>query len=37
MFGALLNRFPRIELVETPQWRDGLTVRGLNRLDLTLS
>lgn len=37
VFGALLNRFPRIELVETPQWRDGLTVRGLNRLDLTLS
>ena len=37
VFGALLQRFPRIELVETPQWRDGLTVRGLNRLDLTLN
>ena len=32
VFGALLNRFPSIELAETPQWRDGLTVRGLDRL-----
>lgn len=36
VFGALLRRFPTIELAETPQWRDGLTVRGLNRLRLRL-
>ncbi|GIJ60467.1 cytochrome P450 [Virgisporangium aurantiacum] len=36
VFGALLHRFPSIELAETPQWRDGLTVRGLNRLRVTL-
>jgi cytochrome P450 len=36
VFGALLDRFSSIELAETPQWRDGLTVRGLDRLPLTL-
>jgi cytochrome P450 len=36
VFGALLARFPSIDLAETPQWRDGLTVRGLNQLRLTL-
>jgi cytochrome P450 len=36
VFGALLARFPRIALADTPQWRDGLTVRGLNRLPVRL-
>jgi cytochrome P450 len=34
VFGALLTRFREIELAGTPQWRDGLTVRGLNELRL---
>jgi cytochrome P450 len=33
---SLLRRFPRIELASAPQWRDRLTIRGVDRLELAI-
>lgn len=33
---ALLRRFPRIELGSEPSWRDRLTIRGVDRLELVV-
>ncbi len=33
-FRRLLERFDRIELVDEPEWRPSLTLRGLSRLDV---
>ncbi len=35
--GALVRTFPSIELAGEPQWRDRLTIRGVSRLDLSVS
>lgn len=35
--GRLVRRFPRLELAGEPVWRRRITLRGLERLDLTLS
>ena len=35
--GALLARFPRIELAADPEWSDRITLRGLNSLRLHFS
>lgn len=34
---SLLRRFPRIELASAPQWRDRLTIRGVDRLELAVA
>lgn len=34
--GRLIRRFERIELVEEPRWRDRLTIRGVDRLVLSV-
>lgn len=36
LFPRLLARFPRMELAAEPQWRSGLTFRGLNSLPVRL-
>jgi cytochrome P450 len=35
--GTLFQRFPIMEIVGTPSWRDRLTIRGVNQLQLSLS
>lgn len=35
--GSLFKRFPSIAIVGTPSWRDRLTIRGVNQLQLSLS
>jgi hypothetical protein len=32
----LIRRFPRLELVGDPSWRDRLTIRGVDRLQLAV-
>ncbi|MGB1723025.1 MAG: cytochrome P450, partial [Ilumatobacteraceae bacterium] len=32
----LIRRFPRLELVGDPSWRDRLTIRGVDRLQLSV-
>jgi len=34
---SLLRRFSKIELVGEPQWRDRLTIRGVDRLELAVA
>jgi len=34
---SLLRRFSRIELSGEPQWRDRLTIRGVDRLVLAVA
>lgn len=34
--GSLIRRFPTLELAGEPGWRDRLTIRGVDRLPLTL-
>jgi cytochrome P450 len=36
VIGRLIRRFPRLELVREPQWRDRLTIRGVSELHLAL-
>ena len=35
--GTLFQRFPTISIFGTPSWRDRLTIRGVNQLQLSLS
>lgn len=35
--GTLFQRFPTISILGTPSWRDRLTIRGVNQLQLSLS
>ena len=35
--GTLFQRFPNMNIVGTPSWRDRLTIRGVNQLQLSLS
>ena len=35
--GSLISRFKNIEIIGEPQWRDRLTIRGVSRLDLSVS
>ncbi|MFA5773876.1 MAG: cytochrome P450 [Ilumatobacteraceae bacterium] len=35
--GSLISRFPTLEMIDTPQWRDRLTIRGVSRLSLSCS
>jgi cytochrome P450 len=35
--GTLFQRFPNMSIVGTPSWRDRLTIRGVNQLQLSLS
>lgn len=35
--GTLFQRFPNMNIVGTPSWRDRLTIRGVNQLRLSLS
>jgi len=35
--GSLFQRFPNMEIVGSPSWRDRLTIRGVNQLQLSLS
>ena len=35
--GTLFQRFPTISILGTPSWRDRLTIRGVNLLQLSLS
>lgn len=34
--GSLIRRFPRIELAGEPNWRDRLTIRGVDRLPISV-
>lgn len=35
--GSLISRFSTLEMTDTPQWRDRLTIRGVSRLTLSCS
>jgi cytochrome P450 len=35
--GTLFQRFPNMSIIGTPSWRDRLTIRGVNQLQLSLS
>ena len=35
--GTLIRRFPDLELTSEPSWRDRLTIRGVDRLSLSLT
>ncbi|MGD9705050.1 MAG: cytochrome P450 [Acidimicrobiia bacterium] len=35
--GSLVRRFPTLELLEEPSWRDRLTIRGVDRLPLAVA
>jgi cytochrome P450 len=35
--GSLFKRFPNMHIVGAPSWRDRLTIRGVNQLQLSLS
>ncbi len=37
MIGSLISRFKSLEIVGEPQWRDRLTIRGVNKLSLSCS
>ena len=34
---TLIRRFPNLEMAADPHWRDRLTIRGVDRLELSLT